>query len=104
MWQFIKEHVTAFRVGSSAGFLSCFGVLLRVPSIDEFTIKQGILKLIVALCVAIITGIGTVIGTHFAKHHLRPWLWKQYFRIESFFIKKKSNKDGKGKNNESEAA
>lgn len=104
MWNRIKEHFTAFRIGSSAGFLSCFGVLLRVPSIDEFTLKQGILKVIVALCVAIITGIGTVIGTHFAKHHLRPWLWKQYYRIESFFVNKNSKKDGKGKNDKSEAA
>lgn len=88
--RYIKEHVTAFVAGFTAGGVPVFIFVLHVPPMLGFV--GFALKLLTTILFASAGGLATVLVTDLYKHYFRGWILAQTDKL-SIFIRKRFNHD-----------
>lgn len=107
MWNYIKEHLKPFWIGFTGSGIVWGNILFADPTNIRGPVLAYLLKLLGAACIAFASGVAAAFATDFYKEAKPIALTtgaKMRKRIREIFNQIKSKKDGKGKDDKSEAA
>lgn len=107
MWNYIKEHVKPFWIGFTGSGIVYGNILFADPRLLAGPVLAYILKLAGAALIAFASGVAAALATDFykeAKPIAITTSARMRKRIRQIFKYLNSKKDGKGKDDKSEAA